>query len=111
TKFVTITDEFWVYIPNSFTPDNDGVNDKFCIEYNGIRDNTFLFKIMDSQGVLMYESRSPSELKCSGLDLGWDGKQYKTKYDLPSDTYLYEVSFQDFEGWKHKEYGTIILVR
>ena len=36
-KLVTITDEHWLYIPNSFTPDLDGVNDKFCIEFNGIR--------------------------------------------------------------------------
>jgi len=48
-------------------------------------------------------------LKCS--DGGWDGTHYKTKKALPSDTYIYEIYFQDFEGWKHKEYGTIVLVR
>ena len=107
---IWVRDEYWIYFPTAFTPDNDKINDKFCIEYNGIRENTFIFKVMDAQGDLMYQSISPSELRCS-IDSGWDGKQYKTKEDLPSDTYVYEVYFQDFEGWKHKEYGTIILVR
>lgn len=111
THTIWVRDEYWIYIPTSFTPDNDKINDKFCIEYNGIRENTFIFKVMDTQGNLMYQSISPSDLKCSSVDAGWDGKKHKTKYDLPSDTYVYELYFQDSEGWKHKEYGKIILVR
>jgi hypothetical protein len=36
---------------------------------------------------------------------------YESGIDLPPDTYVYEMYFQDFEGWKHKEYGHIILIR
>ena len=110
TKQIWITDEYWMYIPNSFTPDNDKVNDKLCIEYNGIRENTFFLKIINAQGDLMYQYSDPSLLKCSS-DGGWDGTHYKTNEDLPSDTYVYEVYFQDFEGWKHKEYGSITIIR
>ena len=42
---VWVTDEYWMYIPNSFSPDYDGVNDLFCIYYNGVRTETFLFNI------------------------------------------------------------------
>jgi len=45
------------------------------------------------------------------MEAGWDGKHYKAKNDLPSDTYIYEIYYQDFEGWKHNEYGSIILIR
>jgi len=109
-KQIWISDEYWIYIPNSFTPDLDGVNDLFCIESHGIRENTFLFKVYNAQGDLMYQSTTPNELRCS-INGGWNGKYYKTQKDLPSDTYAYEIYFQDFEGWKHTEYGTIVLVR
>ena len=39
---------------------------------------------------------------------GWDGKHYKTGKDLPFGTYIYEMYFQDFEGWKHQDVGTAI---
>jgi gliding motility-associated-like protein len=99
-----------MYIPNSFTPDLDGINDNFCIEYNGIRENTFLFKVFNSQGDLMFQSANPLELKCNEEDGGWNGKSLQD-IDLPLDIYAYEIYFQDFGGWKHQEYGTINLVR
>ena len=110
TKQIWIRDEYWMYIPNSFTPDNDNINDRFCIEYNGIREKTFILKIFNKQGDLMYQSQNPSELKCR-INGGWDGKHIKTKNNLPPDSYVYEIYFQDFEGWKHQEYGVVILVR
>ena len=33
-KIITVTDDYWAWIPNSFSPDKDGINDKFCISYN-----------------------------------------------------------------------------
>jgi hypothetical protein len=86
------------------------VNDKFCIDYNGIRENTFLFKVFNSQGSLMFQSTNSSELRCS-TGGGWNGKYLQDNMNLPLDVYAYEIYFQDFEGWKHQEYGTINLVR
>ena len=107
---IWVQEEYCLFIPTSFTPDNDKINDKFCVEYHAIRENTFLFKVYNVQGDLMFQSNNPQELKCS-MHGGWDGIHYKTQKELPSDTYVYELYFQDFEGWKHKEYGTIVLVR
>ena len=45
TKEVFIKNDYWMYIPNSFTPDSDGVNDRFCIAYEGVREETFIFNI------------------------------------------------------------------
>ena len=109
-RYVWVNQEYWMYIPTSFTPDNDKINDNFCIEYHGIRENTFLFKVYNVQGYLMYQSTEPNELRCS-INGGWDGSHYNSGTDLLSDTYVYEIYFQDFEGWKHQEYGTIVLVR
>ena len=109
-NIIWVRDEYWIYIPNSFTPDNDNINDRLCIEYNGIREETFILKIFNKQGDLMYQSQNPSELKCR-INGGWDGKHIETNNDLPSDFYVSEIYFQDFEGWKYHEFGYVILVR
>ena len=42
---------------------------------------------------------------------GWDGLHYKTGKKLPLGTYIFEIYFQDFEGWKHRNTGSIYLIR
>jgi PKD repeat protein len=53
-KQVQITDKYWMYIPNSFTPDLDGINDVFCIQFNGVREETFYFNVYDRFSTLVY---------------------------------------------------------
>ena len=116
-KKIYINDHYWMYIPNTFTPNNDNLNDKFCIEYNGIRENTFIFNIFNPLGDLVYQSRNPDELRCSNNG-GWDGRNYLTENESPEtnpifvkNSYTYTVYFQDFQGWKHNEQGYITLIR
>ena len=107
----------WMWIPNSFTPNNEEPNNNFCIEFNSIQEETFIFKVYNSQGDLMYQSIIPNDLRCCrnppncSEKGGWNGKHYLTNKDLPSDTYVYELFYKEEKGWKHTEYGTIVLVR
>ena len=114
-KHVQITDDYWMYIPNSFTPDLDGKNDNFCISYHGLREETFTFNLYSRFSELVYSTYNINNLKCiydgGHLINGWDGKHQVTGNDLPTGTYIYEVYFQDFEGWKHQEQGHLFIVR
>ena len=85
-KPIWVRDEYWIYIPNSFTPNFDEKhrNEKFCLEYHAIRENTFLFKVFNTQGDLMFQSANPLGMKCSNK-AGWDGKHYETQKELPAD--------------------------
>jgi len=110
-KQLWVLDDYWMYIPNSFTPDLDGINDVFCIQYHGVRQETFHFNVYDRFSTLVYTTSNITDLKC-GLDSnGWDGKHYLSKKALSLGDYVYEMYFQDFEGWKHQESGQIIIVR
>jgi gliding motility-associated-like protein len=109
-KQLWIENEFWIYIPNSFTPNNDGINDNFCLSYNGILIETFYFNIFDRYSNLVYATNNINDLKCLSNN-GWDGLNFKTGNELPMGTYIYEIYFQDFEGWKHKEVGHLQLIR
>ena len=110
---VWIKDEYWMYIPNAFTPDLDEErrNEKFCFEYHSIRENSFLFKVFNQQGELVFQSTDALDLSCSSIDGGWDGTYFRTQEKLSSGIYSYNLFFQEIEGWKHNKYGTIALIR
>jgi gliding motility-associated-like protein len=110
-KQLWIADEYWMYIPNSFTPDLDGVNDVFCLTHHGVREETFHFNIYNRFSNLVYATENIDDLECFLNSNGWDGKHYKTGNDLPMGTYIYEVYFQDFEGWKHQDRGHLFIIR
>jgi len=106
---------YGMYIPNSFTPDLDGKNDKFCISYDGVREEPFTFNLYSRFSELVYSTNNINDLKCiydgGHLINGWDGTHFKTGNDLPMATYIYEVYFQDFEGWKHQDMGYLFIIR
>jgi gliding motility-associated-like protein len=67
------------FAPNVFTPNGDGVNDRFAVEYEG--DGSFALWIYDRQGQLMFRSESVQQT--------WDG----TRGGKPAitGTYFYVV--------------------
>ena len=75
-KHIWISDEYWMYVPNSFTPDNDKTNDVFCISYNGIREYTFVFNVYNRFSDLVYSTNDINSLDCQNY--GWDGRHIKT---------------------------------
>ena len=87
------------YIPNTFTPNNDGLNDAFRPVFNGY--TALQMTIFDRWGDLMYSTNE--------LDGGWNGT-YRGK---PADqgTYVYKITATDFENNKLEKTGPIILVR
>ena len=106
---------YGMYIPNSFTPDLDDRNDKFCIGYDAILPETFTFNLYSRFSELVYSTNNINELKCiydgGSLVNGWDGKHYKTGNDVPMGVYIYEVYFRDSQSGKHQDRGQLFLIR
>jgi gliding motility-associated-like protein len=90
-----------VFIPNSFTPNNDGLNDYFYSvgrcdfsEYN--------LSIFNRWGEKIFESKSPG--------IYWDGR-YKEEYSSEG-VYVYELSYvSDNTSETVKRYGHVSLFR
>ena len=72
-KHIWIADEYWMYVPNSFTPDNDQINDRFCISFNGIRTETFSFNVYNRVSEVVYSTTNIIDLECFLNNNGWDG--------------------------------------
>ncbi len=88
---VYVIPETTVYIPNAFTPNNDGYNDVFLPVIRDVR--RYEFYIYDRWGTVIWKTINPLE--------GWDGKRSGDK--MKEDVYVYLVRYmlQDYT-WQEK---------
>jgi gliding motility-associated-like protein len=108
TRTVTITvgcDEAQIFIPNTFTPNGDGMNDRFFINGKGISRIT-KFLIYNRWGELVYERNN---IGANDPSVGWDG-QYKGVV-LPPDVFYYFVEAECNLGETFKYKGDVSIVR
>ncbi len=90
-----------LYIPNAFTPSNDGLNDCFAAKY--YCDFTFFrFSIFNRWGQLVFETNNPNQC--------WDGK-YLGNY-AKSDIYAWILQYKgtEFKEVQTKR-GSLTLIR
>jgi gliding motility-associated-like protein len=98
--------EFEIYVPNAFSPNGDGINDSFNINYNN---NISPFPI--SHCVLRIFNRWGEEIfQSDNITQGWDGK--KAGKDCPGGVYVYKIVFEvDGVAESQERTGTVMLVR
>ena len=107
-KILNITDDHWIYIPNSFSPNSDDINDRFFISHHGIRESSFTINIYNRSNEVVYSTTNINDLSNEN---GWDGRHQSKGFKLPLGTYIYEVSYQDIEGWKYFKQDNINILR
>jgi gliding motility-associated-like protein len=61
TRIIDIMDIFALYIPTSFTPNNDGVNDAFFVEGSDIDPDRFTMQILNRWGNMVFETHDLHE--------------------------------------------------
>jgi gliding motility-associated-like protein len=89
-----------VYIPSSFTPNSDGLNDFFTAAYSeSVKDGAI--KIYDRWGALLYAN--------DNLNFKWDGTQNGVA--LPQSVYYYEFSYTKIDGEAKNIRGTVTLLK
>ena len=93
------------FIPNTFSPNGDGVNDVFYLRGSGLfRINSIM--IFDRWGEVVFEKKNSSINDPSG---GWDGT-YKGKKAKP-DVYIYQVEIVCNNGEIIKYAGNVALIQ
>ncbi|XZF12804.1 PKD domain-containing protein [Chitinophagaceae bacterium MMS25-I14] len=94
-----------LYIPNTFTPNQDGQNDRFYPRGKGIR-IIKSFKIYNRWGEVIFEK---SSIDVNDFNNGWDGT-YKGK-TLPPDVFVYTIDGTCDTGEEFSWQGDISLIR
>jgi gliding motility-associated-like protein len=89
------------YVPNAFSPNNDGVNDSFFPSGEGISDKNFSMYIFDRWGNLIFETNEHTK--------SWDGKHNGEL--VPIGNYVWRISTKDiFDDDKHIYLGHVTVV-
>jgi gliding motility-associated-like protein len=96
---IYIYPDYDIYVPNAFTPDNDGLNDTFKPESACLRDYSMF--IYNRWGQLLFETRD--------IRVGWDGSYHGEK--LPSNVYVYKIFYKDCMNRSKIKSGACALIR
>jgi gliding motility-associated-like protein len=95
-----------VFIPNVFSPNNDGVNDRFIIYADQSVVGLTYLRVYSRWGELMYEAE---DLTPNDESKGWDGT-YKGKVVNPG-VYVFKTEFVHDDGELEEVYGDITVVK
>ncbi len=91
-----------LYVPNSFTPDGDGINDVFLPSLYGYSEKDYSLMIFDRWGLLIYRTDNMSN--------AWDGVYKSTP--CQEDAYVWKIEAKDkYTGEKIERMGHVTLIR
>jgi large repetitive protein len=100
-KFVEVRDDLQIYIPNAFTPNENGTNDEFTVQ--GVGYASYEISIFNRWGNMVHHSRNGEK--------PWDGKDMNSGKELPQGLYIYRVTITDHLGNISEKFSHVTLIR
>lgn len=98
---ILINGDFTFYIPNAFTPNNDGYNDEFFGQGIGI--NKYALRIYNRWGEQVFFTDDPN--------VKWDGTIRGGTEPVQNEVFVYRVELEDILGEIHIYNGHVTLIR
>ena len=98
-KLIKIYEAYYIYVPNTFTPDQDRVNTRFSASVYGI--STLTVNIFNRWGENVFTANDPN--------FEWDGT-----YDgvlCPDGTYTYKIEYVSNSGFENFLVGHVNLLK
>lgn len=98
---IDIDPEFSFYVPNSFSPDGNGINDEFYCASGNFKE--FKMQIFDRWGNMLFYA--------DDIDKHWNGKARGGAELVLLDTYVYIVDIIDNKKKPHRYIGSVTIVK
>ena len=105
TVTVYVDNEPGEFRPTAFTPNGDGLNDRFSLTFLGA--SKIEVTIYNRWGEKVYYN--PNQTNSLNASDGWDGTDHGK--ESPLDTYVYQANVTYFNGVVKKITGTVALIR
>jgi gliding motility-associated-like protein len=101
-KFVSVIDELQIFIPNTFTPNGDGINDMWNVKGIGMKLENYTMEVTDRWGNVVFFTRD--------INQGWDGTNHGAL--LRDGTYNYTMRVVGANGEGRREYnGQVNIIK
>ena len=101
SRQLIVEPDFMFYVPNAFTPNDNGRNDGFRGYGEGVDWETYEMSIFDRWGELIYYTENIEE--------PWDGTYKGSPVELA--VYVWKIKLLDVKGNEHKYFGHVTLLR
>lgn len=98
---IDVTMEASLYVPNAFTPDNDGINEVF--RAYGPEFDDFRLLIFNRWGEQVFESVD--------MQRGWNGDSKGSGYYAQNDVYMWVITYTNPRGRREQKSGHVVLIR
>ena len=99
TKEVTIESDYTLWIPNTFTPNGDGLDEIFTPKGIGV----------EEFDMIVYTRWGEEVFYSQDLNMGWDGKLRNVE-QAPTGIYTYRIVTEDSNGKVRTYHGEINLI-
>jgi len=93
--YVEVEPMFTFYVPNAFTPDDDGLNDTWVPQGANFEYESYNVQIYDRWGGLVWQTDNP--------DVHWDGMNQKTLKEVKQGMYVYQFVLKKFNTFEPKQ--------
>jgi gliding motility-associated-like protein len=105
TRFIEVNDLFNVFIPNTFSPNNDGINDVFFVTGTDIDPSRFTLQIFNRWGDKMFETNDPNVV--------WNGAGAEnSEFYSQNEVYICNLIVYSITTAERKEItGTVTMMR
>ena len=100
TQLLIVKPVVSIYVPNSFSPNGDGVNDLFFFKGYGITEVNFEFTIFNRWGEMIYQTQKFEP---------WNGTEKGRKAELGN--YIYMIKYLSVNGVSETVEGHVILLK
>ena len=101
SAYFTVAPPFYLFVPNSFTPDDDGVNDYFKVYGVGV--GKYNIKIFNRWGTLVYESNDINDV--------WIGEVTQKYYYAGNEVYNWIIVASGYDATVHTKKGELTVIR
>lgn len=101
---IVIESVFQVFVPNAFTPDQDGRNEVFLPIIQGVEEGTFQMWIYDRWGTQVFYSNDPK--------VGWTGNTNGGEYYVHTNVFTWRIEAKRMSNSKFEVLeGSVLILR
>jgi gliding motility-associated-like protein len=97
-------EDYTMFIPNSFSPNNDGTNDIFLPRGVAIDPDSYHLMIFNRWGEKVFDTKD--------INKPWEGDHLGGEYYVPEESYQYILKAKSVHDAEPREYtGSILVIR